>query len=195
MPSRGEVTELLKRLRGGSQEALDELFPLLYQELRQIARRRMRNERQGHTLGPTGLVHEAYVRLLASEAIRAEDRGQFFAAASETMRRILVDYARSRKRLKRGGSQEPIPLDEAKAFLSERQADEVLALEEAVNRLAALDERAAAIVRYRFLGGLTMEETGQVLGISAKTVQRSWSFSLAWLRKEVAQDLGLSERA
>lgn len=189
METAGEITRLLEGVREGDGEALERLFPLLYDELRRIARQRMKGERPGHTLRPTALVHEAYLRLLDSDVLRAEDRSQFFAAASETMRRILVDYARARKRLKRGGGQAPIPLDEAEAYLSEREADEMLAFDDALSRLARQDARAAEIVRYRLVAGLTLEETGQLLGVSAKTVQRSWAFARAWLRREVGSKL------
>lgn len=189
MKTTGEVTRLLGRLRDGDEEALERLMPLVYDELRRIARQRMRGERREHTLGPTALVHEAYLRLLESESIQAEDRSQFFAVASETMRRVLVDYARARKALKRGEGKAKVPLEEAEAFLTERQADEMLSLEEALGRLAGFDKRAARVVQYRFFGGLTLEETGEVLGVSPKTVQRDWLAARAWLRNEVAQDL------
>lgn len=189
MPSSGEVTRLLADLRDGDEDALERLFPLVYRELRSIARGRMRAERSQHTLAPTALVHEAYLRLVGDQAIRAEDRSQFLAVASETMRRILIDYARARKRIKRGGGRKPVPLEEAEVFLTERQADEVLALEAALDRLAERDARAAEILRHRFLAGLTNEETGRVMGVSAKTVQRSWAFARAWLRREVAREL------
>lgn len=193
MESGGEITRLLVGLRKGDEQALQDLFPLLYDELRRIARQRMRQERPGHTLRPTALVHEAFVRLLDQEAIRVEDRSQFFAAASETMRRILVDYARTRKRLKRGGDRVQVPLEDSHAFLTERQADEVLALEDALTRLSKIDQRAFQVVRCRFFGGLTMRETAEALGVSRKTIQRSWSTAQAWLRKEIAQDLHLDE--
>lgn len=191
METAGEVTRLLGQLRDGDEEALERLMPLVYDELRRIARQRMRGEWRQHTLGPTALVHEAYLRLLKSESIQAEDRSQLLAVASETMRRVLVDYARTRKALKRGEGKATVTLEEAEAFLSERQAEEVLALEEALGRLAGFDERAARVVQYRFFGGLTLEEAGEVLRISAKTVQRDWLAARAWLRNEVAQDLAL----
>ncbi len=190
-PDDGEITHLLGRLRAGDAEAFDRLVPLLYDDLRRIARQRMRGERDGHTLNTTALVNEAYIRLLGSQSLRAGDRSQFFAAASETMRRILVDYARSRNRLKRGLGKVPVPLDDAEDLLSERQADEMLALEDALVRLAGIDARACRVVQYRFFGGLSLAETAEVLAVSVKTVQRAWAAARAWLRKEVARDLGL----
>lgn len=186
MATTGEITQLLKRLQPESHEAREQLLPLIYDELRHIARSRMRNERAGHTLSPTALVHEAYLRLFNDEAPRLEDRRAFYAAASETMRRVLVDYARSRKRLKRGEGKPHVPLEEAEAFLTERQADEVLALQEALVRLGEIDQRALEVLQHRFFTGLTMEEIGKLQGVSAKTVQRTWVAARAWLRKEVA---------
>ena len=187
MATSGEITQLLKSLQLGGHEAREQLLPLIYDELRQIARARMRNERAGHTLSPTALVHEAYLRLFNQGGVpRLRDRRAFYAAASETMRRILIDYARSRKRLKRGGGNPSIPLEEAEAFLTEHQANEVLALDEALVRLGVLDRRALEVLQHRFFAGLTMEEIGELQGVSAKTVQRTWVAARAWLRKEVA---------
>ena len=191
MPAPGQVTQWLQRLRDGDEAALEQLMPLLYDELRLLARRQLRNERSGHTLSTTALVNEAYLRLVNQRQLHAEDRAQFFAIAATTMRRILVDYARTRKRLKRGGGQRPIPLEDAEQFLTDREADEVLALNAALDRLAALEPRAAQVVQCRFYSGLTLEETAQVLAVSAKTVQRDWIAARAWLRKEMAEDLQL----
>ncbi len=187
MQAPGQVTQWLVRLRTGDEAALGHLVPLLYDDLRLLARKQLRNERPGHTLSTTGLVNEAYLRLIEQHQLRAEDRPQFFAIAATTMRRILVDYARTRKRLKRGGGQAPIPLEEAEQFLTEQEADEVLALDAALDRLAALEPRAVQVAQCRFYSGLTLEETAQALGVSVKTVQRDWIAARAWLRKEVAQ--------
>ena len=185
----GQVTRWLQRLQEGDDDALEQLIPLVYDELRLIARNQLRNEREGHTLSTTGLVNEAYLRLVDQRRLRAEDRPQFFAIAAVTMRRILVDYARSRKRIKRGGGQQAIPLEEASQFLTDAEADEVLALDLALDRLAALEPRAVKVVECRFYSGLALEETAQALGVSVKTVQRDWIAARAWLRKEIAQEL------
>lgn len=186
----GQVTQWLTRLREGDEAALERLMPLLYDELRAMARRHLRHERSGHTLNPTALVNEVYLKLVQQRQIQAAHRTQFLAVASRTMRRILVDYARTRKRLKRGGGQQPVSLND-EVFLSTQEAGEVLALDEALDRLTAINERASQVVQYRFYSGLTLDETAEVLGVSAKTVQRDWLFARAWLRKEVAADLQL----
>jgi len=191
MPTSGEVTQLLHRLDRGDEAALERLMPLLYDELRMVARKQLRRERRNHTLGTTALVNEAYLKLVGQQRLKAEDRGRFFAIAATTMRRILIDYARTRKRLKRGGEQTPVPLDEAEAFLTDREADEVLALDDALNRLAAVNPRGSQVVQYRFFSGLTLAETAEVMDVSVKTVQRAWVAARAWLRKEVAGELRL----
>jgi RNA polymerase sigma factor (TIGR02999 family) len=189
MTSPGEVTLWLARLREGSGEALDRLVPLLYDDLRRLARQRLRSEREGHTLDTAALVHEAYLRLLDQRRISAGDRSEFFAAASRTMRRVLVDYARTRKREKRGGGVSPVPIEAVEEFLTERAADETLALDEALERLEAAQPRAARVVELRFFGGLTLDEAAALLGVSSKTVQRDGDAAMAWLRKEVRRSL------
>jgi len=191
MRGSGEITQWLHRLKKGEEEALEHLMPLLYDELRMMARRQLRNERAGHTLNPTALVNEVYLKLAKQEQIPATHRTQFLGVAGRTMRRVLIDYARSRKRLKRGGGQSPIPLEEAAPFLSDTEADEILALDDALDRLAAVNERGSKVVQYRFFSGLTLEETAEVMGLSLKTVHRAWIAARAWLRKEIAQDLNL----
>jgi RNA polymerase sigma factor (TIGR02999 family) len=190
MDARG-VTQALARLEDGDAAALPELIGLLYHDLHRIAERELRRERRGHTLGPTALVNEAYLRLSRDAHINAPSRTRFLAAACVSMRRVLLDYARTRKRLKRGGGEAPLPLDESAVadLMSEREADEILALEDALGRLAAADERAARVVELRFFGGLSMEEIAQVLDVSSKTVQRTWLAARAWLRKEIGQEL------
>ncbi|MEM9598282.1 MAG: sigma-70 family RNA polymerase sigma factor [Acidobacteriota bacterium] len=188
----GEVTRLLEQLHDGETGALDELVPLLYGELRRIAREHLRRERPGHTLVTTALVNEAYLRLVENRRISVRDRSQFFGAASLTMRRILVDDARARKRIKRGAGVEPLPLNEASEFLTEPQAEEILALDDALDRLSAFDGRASRVVQLRFFGGLEMQEIAAVLGISDRTARRDWLSARAWLRKEVSSDLGLA---
>ncbi len=167
----------------------DEWVTRLYHELRTLAHAHLRRERTGHTLETTGLVNEAYLRLAQQPGLEGVDRARFFAIASVTMRRVLVDYARTRKRQKRGGGEVAIPLEEVEALLSEREADELLALDDALERFEAINPRGCEVVRHRFFAGLSLEETAEVLGISSKTVQREWIAARAWLRKEVARDL------
>lgn len=169
----------------------DELVARLYDELRALAHAHLRHERTGHTLGTTGLVNEAYLRLAPQSELGLLDRPRFFAVASNTMRRVLVDYARKRKRIKRGGGDTPVQLEEVEHLLSEEEAEELLALDQALNRLEAVSPRGCAVVHHRFFAGLSLEETAEVLGVSSKTVQRDWLTARAWLRKEVARDLGL----
>lgn len=168
----------------------DALVPLVYDELRRLARRHLRSERSGHTLRTTALVHEAYLRLAEQHNLLIDEQTRFFAAASTTMRRILVDHARRKRRLKRGGGKEPVPLDDIADLLSEEDCEELVALDDALNRLAGANPRAATIVENRFFGGLSLEETAELLGVSSRTVQRDWVAARAWLRKEVALDLG-----
>lgn len=191
MPSEENLTTWLARMSEGDQTALDHVMRLLYDEMRSLARRRLQGERPGHTLAATALVNEIYLKLAAQHRIHAADRKQFMAVAATTMRRVLVDYARTRKRSKRGGGTAPVPLEEVEPFLTVQESDEVLALDAAIARLAALDERAARVVEQRFYAGLSVQETAQLLGVSTKTVQREWVAARAWLRKEVARELGV----
>lgn len=192
MTTPGEVTRWLRRLHEGDQVALDHLMTLLYDELRDLARHQLRHERTGHTLTPTALVSELYLKLIQQDRLHAVYRTQFMAIASRSMRRILVDYARTRKRLKRGAGREAVPLEEVEEFLAVPEAEEVLALDDALDRLAAISSRAADVVCYRFYAGLTLEETAEVLEVSAKTVQRDWLTARAWLRNEIALELDSS---
>jgi RNA polymerase sigma-70 factor, ECF subfamily len=170
--------------------AADELVAKLYDELRMLARAHLRRERTGHTLSTTGLANEAYLRLAQQHSLAGIERGEFFKAASATMRRILVDSARARLRLKRGGGAEMVPLEDVEAFLSVEEAEEMVALDDALVRLLVVNPRGAAVVTCRFFTGLSLDETAEALGVSAKTVQRDWLVARAWLRKEVAADLG-----
>jgi RNA polymerase sigma factor (TIGR02999 family) len=179
----------LAALQRGDPGALDRLVPLLYDDLRRVAHYSLRAERDGHTLGTTALAHEAYMRLSTQRQLRPSDRAAFFAAASNTMRRILVDYARGRRRQKRGSGADPVPLDESEPMLSERAVDETLVLDDALNRLEATYPRAARVFEQRLFGGLSVEEISEMLGISLKTVQRDWEAARAWLRKEVGRNL------
>ncbi|MBK8232093.1 MAG: sigma-70 family RNA polymerase sigma factor [Candidatus Eisenbacteria bacterium] len=188
-----DLAASIKRLAGGETAALDRVVQLLYDELRGLARQRLRSERGEHTLGATALVNEAYLRLARQHKLDVESRTQFFAVASTTMRRILVDYARTRTRVKRGGVQERVPLEDDLPFLSDRETDELLALEDALVRLAEANPEAASLVEHRFFSGLTVEEIAEMRGVSSRTLQREWVAARAWLRKEVARDLGLPD--
>jgi len=183
------VTRLLQEAGEGDKGAEDRLLPLVYEELQAIAHRHLRRERPGHTLNTTALVHEVYLKLHRQRRIAAEDRAAFLTVAGNTMRQILVEHARARKRLKRGRGAAPLPLDAARdqpLFLDDAEVEERLALDAALERRAHLDPRAAEVVKHRFFAGLTLDETAEVLGVSKKTVQRSWTTARAWLRKEVA---------
>ena len=184
-PSSHQVTELLVRWREGDRRALDELMPLVYKELRRLAAHYMRGERPGHTLQTSALVNEAYLRLAAHEEIQWQDRAHFFAVAAQAMRRILVDHARRRGNLKRGGGAPRVALDEA-LIVSEERVAEVVALDDALERLAEIAPRKSQLVELRFFGGLSIEEAAGVLGVSPGTVMRDWTFVKAWLRREIA---------
>lgn len=185
----GEVTRWLRELEGGSSAAMERLVPLLYSELRAIAHGWLRHERTHHTLDTTALVHEAYLRLHGQHRLQAEDRAAFLAVAGNTMRRVLVDYARAKKAQKRGGGAAPVPLEEVEDFLTEREAEEVLELDEALDRLAVMNPQGATVVQHRFFAGLTEAESAELLGVSTKTVQRRWLAARAWLRKEIAVEV------
>jgi RNA polymerase sigma factor (TIGR02999 family) len=185
----GEVTALLFRLREGDRGALDRVVSALYAELRQLARQRLRGEWGTRPLKTTELVHEAYLRLLGQRRLAVEDRAGFFAAAANTMRRILVDAARTRHRAKRGGGEADVPLDEAAWLASEREAEELLLLDRALDRLGAVHPRGAQVVTHRYFAGLDLEESAALLGVSTKTVRRDWIAARAWLRKELLREL------
>jgi RNA polymerase sigma factor (TIGR02999 family) len=183
----GQLTRTLAEWRAGDAQAAERLVPMFYDELRRLARRQLAREPAGHTLSATGLVHEVYLRLIRQRRLDASERDSFLAIAGVTMRRVLVDHARARRRLKRGGADRPEPLrdDEDLALLTPREVDEVLAIDRALDRLAQLDDRARRVVECRIFGGLTLEETARALDLSARSVQRSWSAARAWLRKEI----------
>lgn len=189
MTSNASVTDCLARLRSGDARALDQLLPLVYDELRALAGAQLRNERTGHTLGATALVHEAYVRLAERDRLAPRDRSHFFAMAAQSMRRVLVDHARARRRQKRGMGVVAVPLEQVEDLVGDQAADELIALDDALNRLAQASPRAALVVERRFFAGLTLEETAESLETSLKTVQRDWVVARAWLRKEIAGDL------
>lgn len=178
----GELTQLLLAWSDGDKSALDRLMPLVYQELRRLAHRYMRRERGNHTLQTSALVNEAYLRLIDQTSVRWQNRSQFFAIASQMMRRILVDYARTRGYAKRGGDAIRVSFDEGTVAAQEQAAD-LLALNEALNRLAEIDERQSHIVEMRFFGGLSVEETAEALNLSPATIKREWSTAKAFLYK------------
>jgi RNA polymerase sigma factor (TIGR02999 family) len=176
----GEITDLILEARHGGRDAVDRLFPLMYEELRQIAHRALLPERQGHTLATTALVHEAYLRLVDQQRTDWTDRAHFLAIAATAMRRVLVDYARRQKRLKRGGKRRPVPFDDA-MFVADQRADTLLALDEALSCLSTLNERLSRVVECRFFAGLTAEETAAALQVTTRTVERDWQKARAWL--------------
>jgi RNA polymerase sigma-70 factor (ECF subfamily) len=180
-----EVTRLLRDWRDGNRDALDQLMPLVYDELRRLARRQMRHQAPGHTLQTTAVVNEAYLRLVDQPGIDWQDRAHFFAVAAQAMRYLLVDHARSQHAAKRGGAAQHVELDEVAVLAPERSA-ELVALDEALSRLAALDPRQGQIVELRYFGGLSLEETAKVMGISAITVRREWTKAKAWLYRELS---------
>jgi len=183
------LTLWLARLRDGQHDALEHIVHILYDELRRVARRQLSRERSPHALSATTLVHEAYLRLVRQRQLGAVDRPGFLADAGHTMRRILVDEARARKRMKRGGNEPVLSFDEEfQSPIMDGDVDQVLALDALLERLAAMNERAARVVEYRIFAGLTLEETATALDMSVKTVQRTWTTARAWLRKELATD-------
>jgi RNA polymerase sigma-70 factor (ECF subfamily) len=186
---RSDVTRLLGALARGETDASDELFPVVYGELRKIAASAMRAERAGHTLQPTALVHEAYMRLVNQRAVQWESRGHFFALAAQAMRRVLVDHARRRAAQKRPAAAIPLPTDDGVGPSVERPFD-LIALDLAMNRLAAKDPRLVKVVELRFFAGLSVEETGAVMAVSPRTVKRDWHIARAWLKRELASDSG-----
>jgi RNA polymerase sigma factor (TIGR02999 family) len=182
-PSSKSVSELLVRWRAGDQQALETLIPFVYRELRDIARYQLQRERPGHTLQSAALVHEAYLRLVDQKAFEVENRAHFLAVASRLMRQILVDYARNHAAAKRGAELK-VDFDAALVFCQERSA-EFVALDEALDQLSRIDEQQGRIVEMRFFGGLSIEEIGEVLGVSRSTVKREWNVAKAWLSREV----------
>jgi RNA polymerase sigma-70 factor (ECF subfamily) len=184
-PSTHEVTQLLLDWSDGDQAAFDALMPLVYDELRQMAHRYMSRERPGHTLQTTALVSEAYLRLVDQKRVHWQNRAHFFAVAAQAMRRILIDYARKQRYAKRGGGAPKICLEEAAVMSQERAAD-LVALDQALITLASLDPQQSRVVELRFFGGLTIEETAEVLRLSVDMVKREWATAKAWLSREMS---------
>jgi RNA polymerase sigma-70 factor, ECF subfamily len=180
-----QATRIVNELAAGDHRAAEELMPLVYDEFRELAGAYLRQETKAHTLQPTALVHEAYLRLIDQTRVNWQGRTHFFAVGAQAMRRILVDHARARHRDKRGGGWHRIALDEHLMISSQHDAD-ILAVDEAIDKLNAIDSRQARIVELRFFGGLTVEEVAQVLGISKRTVENEWKIIRAWMRRELA---------
>ena len=182
-----EITRLLEAWGDGDERALDQLMPLVYEELRQVAHRYMAREATGHTLQTTALVNEVYLRLAGVRRGMWKDRAHFFALCAKLMRRILTDFARSRRSLKRGGKDHHVALDEALVVSKEPQAD-LVSLHEALQRLEAFDQRKSRVVELRFYGGLSVQETAEILHVSPATVQREWSLAKDWLFSELRNE-------
>lgn len=183
-----QITQLLLAWGNGDQAALETLMPLVYDELRKVAARHMRRQRPDHSLQTTALVNEAYMRLIDSSQVRWQNRAHFFAVSAQLMRRILVDFARSRANLKRGGEVQQVTLDEALVIVPERGTD-LLALDQALTKLAELNLRQAQVVELRYFGGLNEEETAEALKVSLRTIQRDWKLARLWLYRELSSEL------
>jgi RNA polymerase sigma factor (TIGR02999 family) len=184
-----DVTQLLAAYRAGDREAMDRLVPLVYAELRRIATRYVRGERAEHTLQPTALVHEAYMRMVEQKDVQWQNRAHFLGCAAQLMRHILVDHARSRRAGKRGGGGARVTLGDAVAVAEERAVD-LIALDDALKALEALDPRQSRMVELRYFGGLSIEETAEVLGLSSAQVRREWTAVRVWLRRELQRETG-----
>jgi RNA polymerase sigma factor (TIGR02999 family) len=186
-----EITTLLVASSAGDRQAMDQLMPLVYDELRRLAQSYLRSERPGHTLQGTALVHEAYLRLIDQKQVKWQNRAHFFALASQMIRRILVDHARGHKAAKRGSGAPKLSLDEAIGVPAKTDVD-LIALDDALNALAKLDPGQSRIVELRFFGGLSIEETAEVVGLSTATVNREWSAARAWLFRQMSRGAGES---
>lgn len=185
-PKQHEITQLLAEWSGGNQSALDELYPLVYDELHRLARRYMSRERKGHTLQTTALINEAYVRLVDQKNVQWANRSHFFAISAQIMRRILIDHARRHAYAKRGGGAQQVSLDEA-AVVTSGIGSELIRLDEALQTLAKLDQRRCYVVELRYFGGLSNEEIAGVLHVSANTVTRDWNMARAWLYQQLTE--------
>jgi RNA polymerase sigma-70 factor, ECF subfamily len=188
-PATAEITVLLNAWSGGDRAAIERLAPLISDELRRVARHYIRGEREGHTLQATALVNEVWIRLVDSAGATWRDRAHFFAAAARTMRRILVDSARARRSVKRGGPLPPLNLDDV-AQVGSTQDREIVALDDALNLLARLDPRKVQMIELRYFGGLSVEETAEVLNISPRSVKRDWTLAKTWLSRELRRGAG-----
>ncbi len=184
-----ELTRLLEAVSEGNRSAVDQLLPVVYHELRALAQRRLAAERSDHTLQATALVHEAYMKLIDQREVQWQNRAHFFGVAALAMRRILVNHAKSKGRIKRGGKGAKMELTEAAAVSAEPDLD-IIALDEAMKKLASMDERSARVVELRFFGGMSVEETAEVLGVAPATVKRDWTLARAWLLREIQKGDG-----
>lgn len=187
--SREAATQLLLASQAGDKNAVNRLLPLVYEEMRSIARQKLRFERKNHTLDTTALVHEAYFKLINQNNVEWQSRAHFLAIASQAMRRILINYAEQRKAVKRGGNYSRVELEEIEdnpEEMSEAMADEILALNEALNRMEEFNERGSKVVEYHFFGGLTWKEIAEVMGVAPVTVRRTWNVAKLWLRREMS---------
>lgn len=187
MDPSSDVTELLTKWSNGDQTALEQIIPLVEKELHRLAHNYMRQEHVGHTLQTTALINEAYLRLIGQNRTRWQNRKHFYAIAARIMRRILLSYARDRNRLKRGGGTIQISLSEVEV-ISDEKSVELIVLDDALNRLALVDERKSKVVEMRYFGGLSVEETAEVLGVSSVTVLRDWNLAKAWLAREMSNE-------
>lgn len=189
---REQVTDLLRDHSDGDDRAMARLTPLVYDELRELAHRQLLHERQGHTLQTTALVHEAWVRLVGVDRTRFNDRAHFFALSARLMRQILTDYAKRRRRLKRGGGEQPVELDEATdrppTGLDDRAIEDLIGLDAALTKLATVSERQARVVECRFFAGMSVEETAEALRVSPATIKRDWKVARAWLHRELRDE-------
>jgi RNA polymerase sigma-70 factor, ECF subfamily len=183
-----DLTQMLIQLSEGKSQVVDDILPLIYDELRSLASNYLRRERSDHTLQPTALVHEAYIKLIDQTQVKWQNRAHFFGIAANIMRRILVDHARKHHADKRGGDAEKLPLEEEILIVSEGKSAELLALDEALENLAKIDPQKSKIVELRYFGGLSVEETAEVLGVSEITVKRHWRMAKAWLYGQLAND-------
>ncbi len=182
-----DVTRILNAIEGGDARAAEKLLPLVYEQLRAIARQRMAQERAGHTLQATALVHEAYLRLVGGQQVPWMNRAHFYMAAAEAMRRILIEHARKRDRLKRGGDRRRVPVSVAD-LAAEQDSEEILAVDEAVRRLEETDAQAGKVVRLRFFAGLCVDETARALDLSPRTIAREWAYARAWLHNALKDE-------
>jgi len=187
MPGPGEITRLLAEWSGGNQAALDRLVPILYDELRGLASNYMREERRDHLLQTTALVNEAYMRLIDRKHVVCETRSQFFAVAAQVMRRILIDYARGRNRVKRGDGSVGVSLDET-AVLSDDRVEEIIEINTAFEKLVAFDQRKGRVFELRYFGGMSVEEVAEILKVSDVTVARDWKMAKMWMRREIVSE-------
>jgi RNA polymerase sigma-70 factor, ECF subfamily len=185
--SPSDITQLLIQMTDGNTEAVNQILPLIYSELRKLASSYLRRERSNHTLQPTALVNEAYIKLIDQKKVKWQNRAHFFGIAAQVMRRILLDHARKHTAEKRGGDAEVLPIEEEILVVSHEKSAELIALDEALDNLAKIDEQKAKIVELRYFGGLSIEETAEVIGVSVPTINRQWKMAKAWLYGQVAR--------